>query len=75
MKKEIERMKERIREDFAKDNFSTLIGFLRVENDVVIPGGYHELSEGKTLVVYLAHTGEVTYEDLIDMHDNICNNI
>jgi hypothetical protein len=74
MKNKIERMKEKIREDFAKDNFSTLIGFLRVENDVVIPG-CHELSEGKTLVVYLAHTGEVTYEDLIDMHDNICNNI
>jgi hypothetical protein len=74
MKNKIERMKEKVREDFAKDSFSTLIGFLRVENDVVIPG-CHELSEGKTLVVYLAHTGGVTYEDLKDMYNNICNNI
>ena len=59
-----EEKRELVREDFSNDDINELVGFLEVENDI---GDYPDFDKEKTLVVYIAHTGEIAYETLDDM--------
>jgi len=72
MKISIEEMKNAIRADFAENNPGMLIGFLKVENTVEVAGWSNEyLKEGVILVAYKGYDGEVQYEILTEMHNNL----
>ncbi len=56
--------KELVKENFESERHNELVGFLKIENDI---DGYSDFRKGTILVVYVAHTGDITYEPLDDM--------
>jgi|GEM_PF-6740544 len=67
-----EEMKSAIRADFAESNPDMLIGFLKVENTVEVKDFSADyLKEGQILVVYKGYDGELQYEILTEMYDNL----
>ncbi len=67
-----ENMKNLVREDFKQDQFNELIGFLEVENTVDVVDIVSDFTEaGTVLVAYRNHNGELSFEKLTEMVDNI----